>query len=246
MKKEDKLAELLDHSTALQDAMRFIYQHDQNNPFRFAGYKTFMRKYNSLAQKALEYENMDDIVDLFNLKKVPGSMNTTTIQQKDLFDSVLANLSILVSILSTKVKIKESKIQDLRNFLRANLRRAVMNNPNKEKDIQDIIEQLLIGRGLQKGLDYDREKGRVKVSMKEVIPDFIFPKFDLALEIKLSKNSQKAKTIIDEINADIRSYSKIYKNILFIIYDFSTIRDEEEFKADIDNKENILVSIIKH
>jgi hypothetical protein len=51
---------------------------------------------------------------------------------------------------------------------------------------------LLIGRGFTKGIDYDRETGRVKVSIKEVVPDFVFPKLGLALEVKLSTDKDKA------------------------------------------------------
>ena len=56
--------------------------------------------------------------------------------------------------------------------------------PESERDVQDVVEQLLIGRGYEKGIDYDREVGRVKVSSKEVIPDFI-----MALLILPSRSS---------------------------------------------------------
>ena len=105
---------------------------------------------------------------------------------------------------------------------------------------------LLIGRGLSKGIDYDREKGRVKVSIKEVVPDFIFHKLDLALEVKFCKDESKSKRLVDEINADIKAYSKKFSNLLFLVYDLGIIRDEDEFKRDLDNKENISVIIVKH
>ena len=73
---------------------------------------------------------------------------------------------------------------------------------------------------MEKGVDYDREVGRVKVAIKEVVPDFIFQKLGMALEVKLSKSTSKSKTIIDEINADILSYSKEYRSVLFLIYQF--------------------------
>ena len=34
--------------------------------------------------------------------------------------------------------------------------------------------------------------------------------------------------------------------ILFVVYDLESIRDEEEFKKDLDNNNNIRVIIIKH
>ena len=67
---------------------------------------------------------------------------------------------------------------------------------------------------LQKGQDYDREVGRVKVSTKEVVPDFILLKLSLALEVKLIKTSTRVREVVDEINADIAAYSKVYRTIL--------------------------------
>jgi REase_DpnII-MboI len=84
--------------------------------------------------------------------------------------------------------------------------------------------QLLIGRGLAKGIDYDREVGQVKVSIKEVIQDFILPKLSLAIEVKLAKTDTKARSIVDEINADIQAYGRKYDQILFIVHDVGSIR----------------------
>jgi len=67
--------------------------------------------------------------------------------------------------------VVDDEIAALRDFLQVRLRSAVLRPPQEERDVQDAIEQVLIGRGLIKGQDYDRETGRVKVSTKEVIPD---------------------------------------------------------------------------
>jgi len=99
---------------------------------------------------------------------------------------------------------------------------------------------------MEKGVDYDREVGRVKVSIKEVVPDFIFQKLGLALEIKLSKTTTKSKAIVDEINADIMSYAKEYRSIIFLLYDLGSIRDEAEFKGDLEVNDAVSVIVIKH
>jgi hypothetical protein len=57
---------------------------------------------------------------------------------------------------------------------------------------------------------------------------------------------KRIKKLADEINADIQSYGKFYSNQLFVIYDLGSIRDEDEFKKDLDNNENISLIIIKH
>lgn len=108
------------------------------------------------------------------------------------------------------------------------------------------IEQLLIGRGLTKGLDYDRETGRVKVSIKEVVPDFILPKLSLAIEVKLAKTDSQAKAIVDEINADIQAYGRAYSHLLFIVYDLGTIRDTLEFTRDLESVGGVEAIVVKH
>ena len=64
--------------------------------------------------------------------------------------------------------------------------------------------------------------------------------------MKLLKDGRKSR-IIEEINADITAYSKKYKRQLFVVYDLSVVRDELEFKRDIENaKDDIKVIIVKH
>ncbi len=244
---KEKLKHLLENTKALEDAMKFIYRStDPNAPFPFSNYKELMRKYNDIALRVSQEIGGDILFDIFNLENVRDWSNTYTQQQKMYFDTVLANVALMRSTIENRLDIKSEQIINLKNFMTANLRKAVMREPKDEQYIQDVIEQLLIGKGLTKGIDYDREVGRVRVSIKEYKPDFIFPQLDLALEVKLSKSKAKSKVIVDEINADIKSYSKGYTQLLFLVYDMGTIRDETEFKNDLDNKGNIQILIIKH
>ena len=64
-----------------------------------------------------------------------------------------------------------------------------------------------MGRGLAKGVDYDRESGKFEFSGKEYIPDFIMPKMSLCIEVKLLKEGRKSR-IIEEISADMTAYKK--------------------------------------
>ena len=102
-----------------------------------------------------------------------------------------------------------------------------------------------MGRGLNKGIDYDRESGKFEFSGKEYIPDFIIPKLSLCIEVKLLRENRKSK-VIEEISADITAYSKQYQRQLFIVYDLGCIQNEEEFKRDIENAGNVKVIIVKH
>lgn len=192
-----------------------------------------MTRYNDLLEEAAPFLK-DHRVYRFKMDVVPGNANTMAITQKHYFDQAHANALTLRSILEGEIGRAEDESHRLRAFIQSKLRKAVHGTPEKEHEIQNSIETLLIGRGLVKGLDYDRETGRVKTSGKECVPDFIFPDLKLCLEIKLITSQEKLKTVIDEINADIRMYAKTYERQLFIVYDLGVIRDEEEFKHDLE------------
>jgi hypothetical protein len=180
------------------------------------------------------------------MEKMPSAYDTIAAQQKEVFESVHANLSILRAFLESRLGVSTDKVRSLTDFFQSNLRRAIFNEPQKEVEVQNALEQLLIGRGLVKGIDYDRETGRVKVSIKETVPDFILQKLGLAIEVKLSKTQSKSKEIVDEINADIRAYGREYAFTLFIVYDLGTIRDEVEFKQGLEIAGGVTVVVVKH
>ena len=51
---------------------------------------------------------------------------------------------------------------------------------------------------------------------------------------------------MDEINADIRTYGTQYDRQLYIVYDLGIIRDEAEFKRDLEEAPGVSVLVIKH
>ena len=213
---------------------------------QYASFRTFMRKYNILAAQAVPLVQSVAMLDSFNLENVKGSGNYTWPKQKEYFDSVYANVAMLRSLLEVGIGYAEDETQKLIDFLQANLRKAVYSAPEKEVEIQNGIESLLTGRGMAKGIDYDRETGRVKTSGKESIPDFIFDNLRLCLEVKLSKSKDDLRSIVDQINADIRSYGTKYERQIYVVYDLGSIRDEAEFKKDIESAPGVSVVIVKH
>ena len=56
------------------------------------------------------------------------------------------------------------------------LRTVIFDKPQKE------IEALLLGRGLNKGIDYDRESGKFEFSGKEYIQILLFLNYHYALK----------------------------------------------------------------
>jgi hypothetical protein len=242
----NQLREALLTVTALKNSMEHSLRSDPNARWRHAAYRDYMQKYNDVVAYVRTLTPITAPIDVYNVEKVPNLGNTVLPRQKQLFESVHANLAILEAWLIARVDLTAEKANSLRNFFEANLRRAIFDVPEQEREVQNAVEQLLIGRGLTKGVDYDREVGRVKISIKEVVPYFILPKLSFAIEVKLAKTDSKAKTIVDEINADIQAYGRAYAYLLFIVYDLGTIRDTLEFTRDLEFIEGVQVIIVKH
>jgi hypothetical protein len=238
--------ELLAAATALLDSMDKSVRVSCADVAKYSSYKEYARKYVDLLDAICKVIRVAAVVDRYNVEAMPGVYDTTVFRQKEYFDSVHANLSILKAYLESRLDVKTGEISGLKDFFQAHLRRAVFAPPKREKDIQEVVEQLLIGRGYTKGEDYDRETGRVKVSIKESVPDFIFPKLNMALEVKLSKDQNRSKEIVDEMNADIQAYGMKYASILFVVYDLSSIQDEAEFRRGLESPDGVSVVVVKH
>jgi hypothetical protein len=249
MDRKEQLKQLLGSTNALLEAMRYSTSTatgDAANVGRWSSYGIFLRKYNHLAQLAAPLLSNLSLIDTFDLTKVRSSSNTVWPQQKENFELAYANASLLKSLLEGEIGYAADETHRLIDFIQGNLRRAVYEIPQREVEVQNAIETLIVGRGMAKGTDYDRETGRVKNSGKESIPDFIFPVLNLCLEAKLSKTLENRRAIVDELNADIRAYAKLYDRQIYVIYDLGTIRDETEFKRDLENAPGVAVLIVKH
>ena len=241
-----KVQELRNQCLALQKAMDASRMTRPEDVWLHSSFKTFMRKYNELVGLARNVMNLDAPVDLYDLEKVPSAFDTTTIQQRIYFDEVYTNLSILRTFIEANGGLDEVEAENILNFLKANLRKAVHAQPSHERDIQNAIESLLIGKGMQKGLSYDRETGRVKLAGKESVPDFVFPNERMVLEVKFCNRAGKLPEIIDEMNADIGAYSTAYERVWFLIYDMGFVRDEEEIVRGLQQSEHVKCAIVKH
>lgn len=81
----------------------------------------------------------------------------------------------------------------MENFIKNRLRSTIFSPPEKEKEVQNAIETLFVGKGWNKGIDYDRETGKFEFSGKEYIPDFIVPKLKATPHISLFSKRDKEK-----------------------------------------------------
>lgn len=213
---------------------------------RYSTYKTMAQFYNDLVNQAkLLLNDNDDTLIYFNIAELGTSSSTVWTYQKSIMEQIYVAIGILISTFEGNLNFVDDEFENFENFILSKLRSVIFKKPEKEKEIQDAIESLFIGKGLNKGVDYFREAGKFEFSGKEYIPDFVIPKLKLCIEVKLVREGRVSR-IIDEISADITAYNKKYDRQLFVVYDLGNIQNEIEFKHDIENVGNIKIIIIKH
>jgi hypothetical protein len=243
----DEIRALLLVCKSVRESMDASIYADAQSIWKYGSYRQCARRYNDLLDTAAKLDLGTALpMYKFDLEKIPGLGDSWAQQQKEIFESVRSELSILIAYLENKLGLKDDEVQTLRYFIQSSLRRAVFAAPTREVEVQNTLEQLLIGRGMSRGLDYDRETGRVRVSAKEVVPDFLFARLGLALEVKLLREHARLGPLIDEINADIRAYSKSYSRVMFVVYDLGIIRDEVQFRADLEAENAVALVVVKH
>lgn len=152
---------------------------------------------------------------------------------------------MICATLEGSVDFADDEFDNLENFIFSRLRTVIFSKPEKEIEVQNAIESLLSGRGLNKGTDYNKESGKFEFSGKEYIPDFIGPKLNLCLKVKLLREGKKSR-IVEEISTDVTAYSKRYERQLYVVYDLGAIQNEAEFRRDIEKSGSIKVIVVKH
>lgn len=137
-----------------------------------------------------------------------------------------------------------SEILKIVSLIENSLRKAIRNKPTKEKEVQDALEVLFIGAGLDK--EFTREKERILYSSKTYQPDFVFKRIDTVIDVKFCDSEEREKQIIGEINDYIVAFQTKYSNLIFVVYDVGIIRDSDKFKASFEKQKSVIVKIIKH
>jgi hypothetical protein len=157
MDRKEQLKGLLSNTNALLGAMRASINSvsgEYANAGRWSSFKIFMRKYDNLVKKSAPLLSDPNVLELFNLDNIKGSDHYTWIRQKELFDSVYANVVLLKSLLEGEIGYAEDETHNLVDFFQANLRRAIFAIPQREVEVQNAVETLIVGRGMATGSNH--------------------------------------------------------------------------------------------
>jgi hypothetical protein len=236
---------LISQAKGLEKTVNDILDRDGLEHSKYNSFKDMSFVYNDLAERAKTVMKIGSFYKM-NTDDMRSPGDTVWPTAKSTLEAVLISTRMLITTLESNIDFVGEEIDNVGNFIKTKLRSVIFDIPMKEKEIQNSIENLFIGRGYGKAIDYDRETGKFNFSGREYIPDFILPKLRMCIEVKMLKESQKKSKVIEEINADITAYSKEYENILFVVYDIGIIRDELEFCRDIENNDGVKIIIVKH
>lgn len=208
----------------------------------YASYPVFMNRYHEL------YSELRTLIKITSLPipKPHGWIDPANVVRPFwstyLRDAIVA-IGQMVAYLESQLGYHEQITSQLVKDIEDKLRIIVREIPQKEKEIQDVVENLL----KMKEYEFEREKVSIPYSTKYYVPDFTFESPNVAMDIKLCDSPEDEKRIVDEINADIPAYKSKYNNLVFIVYDLGFIRDSLTFaKGTEKNNPFVYVVVIKH
>jgi hypothetical protein len=209
----------------------------------YGGYPAYVSEYNRLLRYVFESFG-DEAQSLFqpiDLGKSINPADAIPMMWRTYLELASARLNALVVYLQTKLGTSDKETEIVFDMIEANLRPGIFKDPQREDDVQDVLEIIFRARGL----DYRREKVTIEYSSKLFVPDFTFESLDLVVEVKLCKSESKEKVIVDEINADIPAYQTKYARVIFVVYDLGFIRDVDQFRSGIESNPNVRVLVVK-
>lgn len=239
-----ELGRLYRQADALRRAMEQVAAGTTPDHAKWAGSNSFIRAYNRFANG---YQALSGAtINVFDETKLRSWADTLWPTQKAAFDQTYTELLILLASLGEFETGASASVSELVDMLALHLRKVVFQRPEREIEIQNAVESLLVGRGYQRGVHYDRESGRVKYSGKDFIPDFNFHSLGTALEVKLLREGGSASDVVEQLSADVTAYKSGYPNVILCVYDLGVIRDVHEFQNDLENTDGVRVCVVKH
>jgi hypothetical protein len=209
---------------------------------RYGGYPSYVKEYNRLLEFTAEAD--PDVRKYFEPIDLGENADPEYVSNSSwgiYAEQAAVALRSLATYLQSRLGRKQQEYEQIIDVIRANLRPAIYEDPKHEREVQNALETIFRARNL----DFRREQQTVPYATKRYIPDFTFDRIGMAVEVKLCKEKEREKTMIDEINSDIIGYSGRYDRSLFVIYDLGFIRDVAKFSRDIEENPNVHVLIIK-
>lgn len=208
----------------------------------YASYPVFMNRYHQLHGEVCRLLNTTSLpIPEPHGWKDPADVSGLfwSIHLNDVIVAIGQMMAFLEGQIGYREQVTTQLVKDINDKLRTIIRKI----PEKERDVQDAVEDLL----KIKEYGFEREKISFPYSTKYYTPDFTSESLNAAMDVKFCDSKDDERQIIDQVNADIPAYKSKYKNLVFIVYDLGFIRDSLAFAEGIEkNNPFVHVVVIKH
>lgn len=116
--RKEEIRQFINWTEALIRSME-VSQKNENpsNVWKFGGYRQFARKYNQILTAVAAKFPLPPVLDMFDLEKMPGINDTLASNQKEYFEAVHANASVLKAYLEGQLGVVEDARMALRDFV---------------------------------------------------------------------------------------------------------------------------------
>ena len=158
------LAQVRGFCESIQD---ILHNKDTAEIGRYTSFRDMAHTYNDLAETARVLLRVPSMFYTFNVDEMPSWGDSVWPVQKKILEQVWVSAKLLYSSLEGSIDFVDDEFDNLENFIQSRLRAVIFEKPQREVEVQNAIESLLLGRGLSKGSDYDRETGKFEFSGKE-------------------------------------------------------------------------------
>ena len=146
-----KLRQLLDMTAALISSMDVARRgHTETDRTAWFSYKVFATRYMAIIHQLPQDFPALVVLNPYNTSDMPEPSRSRPSYQRPIFEGVYTDLWILRASLESIIGTAGDERRALTDFFQSRLRAAMMERPEDEKAVQDTVEALLVGRGLQK------------------------------------------------------------------------------------------------
>ena len=115
---------------------------------RYTSFRIMAQTYNDFHERARSLLRVPTMLYTFKTENMRGAGDTLWSEQKTILEQTLLYSKMLLSSLEGSMDFADDEFDNLNDFISLRLRSAVFSLPEKEVDIQNAIESLLLGRGL--------------------------------------------------------------------------------------------------
>lgn len=196
---------------------------------------------------AMPTDIMSHIYRIFDISNLRDSINVQI--QKWVSDLNIGNPKIRRMPLRSSrepalfgMPVKPAKVHEIIPVIRRNLPIYFSSDlPENELQVTRAVKVLLSAAGFE----FSDDNLDIHFDRRCFRPDLALHTSEIALQVKLCRSASQVKRILAEIVADIRPCKSEFKDLIFVIYDFGFMPQEDVIKSEMEDQNGIHFVIVK-